>query len=441
MKTETTPTQSNCAALLILVGFAMVVVGARFIFEPPVFQSKAIVKIRGNVSESEIAESKIDLQGVTWSVASEIAKVRSTVVLARVAEQLGLGKRWRGTLDSVLSRDEVLSRLRQRIHVTVPEGSNLMELTAWSSDPTEAAEIANSVAETYVQFVADSIARTRGDLVGLLRQNLAWQTTAAANLRKRIEQLRADTQRQKTTNSVANLESPAGARVHALAGELARVEANLIDAESRWEQLRGLDNTALREILPTMFPNELILPQLMAELAVIEREIETAQSENQVENEELETLIQTRNELQERIDNRVSELVAVIQTELENLRAQGAKLKAELDLARMPSTGPSEHAAALAQLEQELAAREKACEELQLRIFNEEIKTAEIRTSLQPEVIQPAEVPERPVKSRRSTGAILSIAGFGVMGTGALRKTRRGIHRSKDLPSIGVGSF
>ncbi|MGC8991138.1 MAG: hypothetical protein ACP5MD_13560, partial [Verrucomicrobiia bacterium] len=171
-----------------------------------------------------------------------------------------------------------------------------------------------------------------------------------------------------------------------------------------------------------VFPNELLLPELIAEVAMIESEIENIQGETAPENTQLEVLLQTRNEVQEQIEQRVAALMAAMEHELQTLETQIARLRAELDLARAPATAGPEQAGLIAQLERELQAREKACEELRLQIMREETQTADIRAASQPEVIQQAEVPMRPAESKRLQGIALSAAGLVLTALGVLRR-------------------
>ncbi|HOK77643.1 MAG TPA: hypothetical protein PLW35_07970 [Verrucomicrobiota bacterium] len=414
--------RSRLTTVLIVVGLVIAADGLRLAWSPPVYHADALIGVRTGLSAGDAADAQDSTPVQVFSPASEAARICSTAVLNPVAEKLALAKRWGRTWDSPLGREEALAALRKKVHATVADNSGLIRLVVSSTDPAEAAEIANSIAQQYVQFVIDSIRRSRGDVVKLLRQNLAWQTTAASNLRKRIEDLRAESQMRASTNAVVDTQSPAATRAYALAAELARAEANLAFARTRWEELRNLDSTTLREMLPVVFPNELLLPELIAELAMIESETENIQGETVPENAQLEVLLQTRNEIQEQIEQRVVTLMAAVEHELQNLETQIAKLKAELDLARVPATAGSEQAGLIAQLERELQAREKSCEELRLQIMREETQTADIRAASQPEVIQQAEVPMRPTESKRLQGIALSVAGLVLTAVAGLRR-------------------
>lgn len=414
--------RSYLTTLLIVAGLVIAADGLRLALSPPVYRSQALISVRTRLSIGNALDAQTAAPVQVFSPASEAARICSTAVLNPVAEKLALAKRWGRAWDSPLSREEAIAALRKKVRATVADNSGLISLVVSSTDPVEAAELANSIAQQYVQFVLDSIRRSRGGVVQLLRQNLAWQTTAASNLRKRIQDLQAESLIRADTNTVIDTQSPAAARAYALAAELAKAEANLAFAQTRWEELRNLDSITLREMLPVVFPNELLLPELIAELAMIESEIENIEGETAPENTQLEVLLQTRNEIQEQIEQRVVTLTAAMEHELQNLETQVARIKSELDLARVPTTAGSEQAGLIAQLERELQAREKACEELRLQIMREETQTADIRALSQPEIIQQAEVPMRPAESKRLQGLALSAAGLVLAAVGVLRR-------------------
>jgi len=421
-------TRSSLGTVLIVAGLAIAAGGLRLALAPPVYHAQALISVRTRPFAGDALDAHMTTPVQVFSPASEAARICSTAVLNPVAEKLDLAKRWSCEWNSPLGREETLAALKKKIRATVADNSGLIRLVVSDTDPPEAAELANSIAQQYVQFVVDSIRRSRGDVVQLLRQNLAWQTTAASNLRKRIEDLRGGSHMRVGTNASIDTQSPAAARAYALAAELAKVEANLAFAQTRWEQLRNLDTITLREMLQVVFPNELLLPELIAELAMIESEIENTQSETAPENAQLEVLLQTRNEIQEQIEQRVVTLMAAVEHELQNLETQIARIKGELDLARVPATTDSEQAGLIAQLERELQAREKACEELRLQIMREETQTADIRALSQPEVIQQAEVPTRPSESKRLQGFALTAAGLVLAAVGVSRRRKAAVH-------------
>lgn len=77
--------------------------------------------------------------------------IHSTAVLGRVVEQLNLNKRWAEQLGSGESLDtyKAIEILERRITLSQEKDTSLISIHASSKDPKEAAELANSIAESY----------------------------------------------------------------------------------------------------------------------------------------------------------------------------------------------------------------------------------------------------------------------------------------------------
>lgn len=407
------PVSGWCARykkVLIAAGILLCLGAVKVAMLPAVFRARVLVSLPSQSADGQNSGMSQPMFSHAYSPATEIARIQSKTVLGPAADSLGLATRWNDGMGAGLSRDEVLAKLRKKVSATARDGTSLIELCVSSHNPAESAEIANCIAETYVASVADSFRRARADIANLLRQNLAWQTTAVANLRKKIEQMQTANSVGSDAKTGFDTNSPANVRSYALAMELARVEANLIFAQSRWEELNNLDRMTLREVLPVILPNELVLSDLVAQLSALDSELERIQESTAPDSPEFASALQTRAEIEEQLEQRITALMAGMESELNALKTQQERLQSELEPAKPAATDVHGHAGAIAQLERELQARQKACDDIQFKILQEETDLASVRAVWVPQIVESAEPPTRPVRSYNAAAwALFSI--------------------------------
>jgi serine/threonine protein kinase len=82
---------------------------------------------------------------------TEVEKIRSQKILLNVAASLGLAERWakRFGTPTALNREAVLDLMRKMVEVKIGRGTALLEIRCFDDVASEAAEIANKVAEIY----------------------------------------------------------------------------------------------------------------------------------------------------------------------------------------------------------------------------------------------------------------------------------------------------
>jgi hypothetical protein len=78
--------------------------------------------------------------------ATQLEVITAPETLKQVAKKLGLAERWK-----VQSQDQAIRRLRKMVRATAATGSNLIRVTAQSQDRKEAAELAEEVANAYIE--------------------------------------------------------------------------------------------------------------------------------------------------------------------------------------------------------------------------------------------------------------------------------------------------
>lgn len=107
------------------------------------------------------------------SINQELAEITSTRVLGQVVETLGLQRTW-AKETNVLSLEEATAELKRRLAVRLVRNTSLFEIEVAAEDPAEAAEIANTVVETFrTDLVARNVARLGQPFPALETQKVA----------------------------------------------------------------------------------------------------------------------------------------------------------------------------------------------------------------------------------------------------------------------------
>jgi uncharacterized protein involved in exopolysaccharide biosynthesis len=391
---------------LLVVGTSALLAGGWLVFSTDVYLARALVALPAATKPSP------------WSFQTELARMQSRPLLGAVVERLELVRRWEDERAVGLTREQAVDLLRRQFAVRQYRSTSLIEIRVRSSEPQEAAELANGIASVYVEIRREAEQRGRPRMPDLLRSDLVRQNTLVSNLQSRVEVLHQELGGVDAAKLLAQPHSAEEAKALAQAEELARLDSELLFAEAAFEDWKGMDQQRLREELPLALPNEVILPGLLADRAEAEEALDGMAGETAADEEALARAAQQRADLDEQIEARLNTLLAEMQHQVAALRLQRAQLQQQLSQAASPTMLlPSRQVAALAQLTRDLEAKKKLRDELQLRLAREEIESASRRdTHSAVEIIDRAEPPARPGFPNRVLGGEL-LGGGGVLAT------------------------
>lgn len=134
---------------LIILVFLLVVITAGVItyYVPREYQAWATIQIRAEEQDMQVFSP--DNRGMDQRfLGTQFQIIQSTSTLYPVIETLDLIKRW-GPMYGVRSQQQAYRRLRSMISVTDIRNTDLLQISVWSRDPVEAAELANTIAAEY----------------------------------------------------------------------------------------------------------------------------------------------------------------------------------------------------------------------------------------------------------------------------------------------------
>ena len=154
-------------ALLVLAGFAVLVVPSCFL-APPVYESNTKLLVR--LAHPPPAE---------WSIEADLQELQSEAMLSHVITNLNLTARWHERLkNGELQTSTTYALLRSQLSIRQVNKSYIIEITARSDDAIEAAAIANAVA----QLALTQLRGPKNDL-GTIRWSLIQSATPSPRTR------------------------------------------------------------------------------------------------------------------------------------------------------------------------------------------------------------------------------------------------------------------
>jgi Mg-chelatase subunit ChlD len=122
------------------------------------FESKARIKVESDVNDiAGLNTTPTTGSYDPYFVQTTTEAIQSDAVLGKVVDTLKLDDAWsKQNGGEKLTKHEVISQLKKRLDLKPVENTKLIEIAATSSDPTEAAQIANAVAKAYSDYRFES---------------------------------------------------------------------------------------------------------------------------------------------------------------------------------------------------------------------------------------------------------------------------------------------
>jgi capsular polysaccharide biosynthesis protein len=140
-----------------LVVFFLTVFAAALItfLMPESYQATARIKIEASTSATTTPSPFFD----PYLLQAEFEVIQSESVLGRVVEHLGLEQRWGQRLGAPtkLSGPETFALLRSGLYVRPVRNTALLEISYFSDQPKEAAEVVNAIVDSYRAYCAEQL--------------------------------------------------------------------------------------------------------------------------------------------------------------------------------------------------------------------------------------------------------------------------------------------
>lgn len=265
---------------LIVLTFLLVVItaGITTYFLPRQYDSVVIIEVEQNDQKIRIfREGYEGGMGLDPRFATtQFQIIQRKEMLYPVIDNLGLVKKWAERY-GVRTREEAYFKLRQMIDVREVRNTNLLQISVESTDPQEASDLANSIANEYQRKRIDEQQK-------LLTRSLATLEDEVQKQRKKVEETSADMARIRSELGITDLnpdsmEDPMQAQEKVLLDQEALVnEARIKSAtlRTKYVEIEKLSGDDLMRALPTLEIQDQTVSQILPQYQETDSELARA---------------------------------------------------------------------------------------------------------------------------------------------------------------------
>ncbi len=439
---------------IILAVFLLVVVTAAIVtlILPESYSSKARIRIQRDTTD---IPSGMGAQPYTagnydpYFIQTEFEVIQSEQILDPVVELCQLNARWakKYHMEGKLKTSESRQMLKGRIELRPERNTSLIDITVYSDDKDEAAELANAVAQVYQDYRKKQRMELTSAGIRAFEAELAKQDEKIKVQEAKVAEIRR-------TNDIVDTDStgPAGGTLSPL--NLMNYNSRRIDAETLWkkeqtvlDKLQSLSNNpdVLRQSIPTAAPDPMLSTMLQnyndARIKLV-----TQRNDLGTNHPDVQRTIKLINELDTQIHDRVVGILEGMQATADSLKAEVEFVNTKLSEAKTTDMAQAEKSREYFEAKIELDRLRKFKDVLALRASQENVEMAMPKTTMV-EIIDKAQPGDRPVRPNKPLNIALGIVIGLVVGIGLAFfieyldtsvKTIDDVERTLQAPVLGV---
>ncbi len=389
-----------------------------------------------------------------YFVATEFEKIMSTEVLYQVIDALDLKSNWAKyynpdgeRMDDEVKKQLVYQRLRNNLNVSQSRNTSLIEISVYSREPEEAAEIANEIALAYKGWRMLNLTNTTWKGITVLRDNVNRWTEMVA---KRQEIVDSKREELGVTEATGEGPSPSSSlereMASSMASQLTYAKAEYILYNTKLEELRKLSTNELRRAILTALPGEEILPQLLRDNNTIQQELSKLRKDYSEEHPAVQKALSILATTEDQINERLVGMMTGVEKHVRALKERYDELQKGLEEGKGRLIAEAQKWREFYKEKRDLESEQRIRDALYLRAMQEEIDV-QIPPSDFVLVVDRAKPALRPVSPNivlnLSLGAVFGL----VMGIGLAFfieyldtsvKTIDDVERALQAPVLGV---
>jgi uncharacterized protein involved in exopolysaccharide biosynthesis len=400
---------------VLIAGLALCGKGFRLIFVPPWYKATVKMEVEPDYPPGEYTPYD------PYFMETELKIMEGGTVLNNVVQALNLDVKWGKQHGQQVGTSDAIRRLKQNITLDVLPNTKLIDITFWDRDPTEAAQIANAIAETYSSYRTEQHRQQMEAGIEKLEEDYQAEETNLFLMQSNVDQLQVqfDPVPPDEDSALSSLVSPK--EMNGINKLLIQEEEDYAKKENQWiefQAMRATNSKALREVLPTII-NDPALSDLLRKYNESEQAFVTETNSMPARNSDPTNMQALVESLNKQIDSRVELLVHAleIRAEAEKFNLDSRKKMTEEARVRFATQQPYWEA------KQKLEAREKLHEVLKQKIQESKADALIPRTTLVT-VVESAVPPNVTATANRWQGGVSSICGL------ALAVLGIGLHRT-----------
>lgn len=303
------------------------------------------------------------------------------------------------------SDHELVTAFINRIRVEPIRNSRLVDLSFQAEDPVLAARIVHTLAEAYIGQNLETKLDAVQDAVKWLHNRITQERTKV----EKAEQALLDYKKQHNivTDFSSDTEKITAQKLAQLNTQVVEAESSRVEAETRYTQSRDLSNTPdMLDSIPEVLNNELIRQMKTMEVVLYKRMSELSKKYG-AKHPQMIAIKSELKTLKKRKKTEINRVVNSLRNEYEVALARENSLKAALAKQKQELLDLNQKAISYGVLRRDAeSAREMY--ELLIKRFKETTLTEDMRTG-NIRIVDPAEVPSRPVKPKKGLNIALAV--------------------------------
>ncbi len=314
---------------------------------------------------------------------------------------------WRGPKKPNIApkspRDAAINVVIGGLQVTGGKESEVLQIRFISTDPNQAAQVANAVARAYIDFGLDSRSSNVQQATGFLRQRIDELKVKLENSEQALQEF----QQAEGLVDTQNREKIVGAQLGSLTAELIKAQAARSQAEARYNQVKSyIANRSDYESLVSVVGNPLVLDAHRNQVET-ERRVSELSERYGEKHPRMRAALADLKQAESRLRAEVEKAVDTVRKEFEVARAQERELRNIIDAQQAEMRTLSGKAFTLAKLEREVEANRQLYESFVARYKEADIANEYDVSNVR--IIDEAEVPTGPFKPNRERMIFISV--------------------------------
>ena len=361
---------------IIILAFLLVVVtaGVTTYFMPRQYESNVIIEVEQN--EQKIRIFTDGYQGGMGMdprfATTQFQIIQRKEMLYPVIDSMKLLERWSAEF-GIRSREQAYFMLRSMIDVREVRNTNLLQISVESTDPQEASDLANSIAQEYQRKRIE-------DQQKLLSGSLATLEDEVAKQRAKVQEANEEMGRIRTELGITDLnpdslEDPMQSQETVLQQQEARVsEARMMasNLRTKYIEIEKLSGDELMRSLPTLEIQDQTVVAILPQYQEISSELARAlQSGLGPRHPTILSLAAKKATYEQQLSDQVNSIRRTLAANLEITERSLKKMEEELDKAREDQRNSKTDGAAYARAKNNYIQAKRVLEAAELRLSTE----------------------------------------------------------------------
>ncbi|MCL4788285.1 MAG: hypothetical protein KJ070_16075 [Verrucomicrobia bacterium] len=320
-----------------------------------------------------------------YLIQTEFEILQSSSVLGEVVKRLGLSAKWAGDREEgkALPIPEAIQLLAARVEVRPVRNTSLIEMRAFSPDPSEAAAIANTVAEVYHYQRVEKRRQLVQDGIAILEKQFQEHEQKIHSAQLEVDQLRE-------ALGISGFDAAAGASTPTLEAETTRqLQGQLITAETALareqttlRELAKLSVEQRRDAIQTTIGSDGELVTLLNEHHLARQRLTALQKDYSAESPVCQNAMALADETARRIEQRVEGMMTGLRARVAVQQAAVETMKGLLETSRAADIEKAKRNRPFHEASLRLEELKRARSVLDLKLSSERLNAALPQTAL-----------------------------------------------------------